>query len=139
MGKIVFSCLLTGFGHLNLGLAISKRIFQLYGDDHEIYFLVNQGFAEKLQKINPKIKCLIYKYPSLDDCKNEEESLVRWLDVFGPMLKIKDRVKAVNTIVGEFSSLYEQAKAIYPEITALLRDLKPDREYSLSSRFDSKI
>lgn len=43
MGKIVFYCLLGGMGHLNIPQAISKRIFQLYGDQHEVYFLVNKG------------------------------------------------------------------------------------------------
>lgn len=110
MGKIVFFPLLTGWGHLNIGnnlpttyfsfemteifmwfivgLSISNRIFQLYGDKHEIYFLVNKGYAEKLSKTHPQIKCLIYLHPYLDKEKDEDDYMIRMFEEFGPSLKL---------------------------------------------------
>ena len=45
---------------------------------------------------------------------------------FGPLLKIKDRVEFVNKMAEDEFEFYEQSKLIYPEITKILQDLKPD-------------
>lgn len=128
MGKIVFFFLLAGIGLLNLAQAISKRIFQLYGDQHEIYFIVNKTFVEKVQKINPKIRCLVYTHPSLDTVKNEKDFVIKIFEQFGPSLRINDRVKFVNEIAADQFQYYETNKAIYSEITKLLDETKPDCE-----------
>lgn len=133
MGKIVFFFLLGGMGHLNLAQAISKRIFQLYEDEHEIYFLLNKTFAEKVQKINPRIKCLIYAHPSLDTVKNEKDFVIEIFEKFGPSLRINDRVRFVNEIAGDQFQYYELNRAIYPEVTRLLDETKPDCEFFLKN------
>lgn len=113
--------------HLPLGLAISKRIFQLYGDDHQIYFLVDKNFAEKIQKTEPKIQCLIYSLPSQDAHKSEDESLVEAFTKFGEILRITDdRVKFVQKRGAALFHIYEEARKIYPEISKILAEIKPD-------------
>ena len=113
---------------ISTGLAISKRIFQHFGDEHEIYFLVDKKYAGKLKKINPKIKSLVYSNPSSDIYKNSEEFLIQEFEKFGKTLEISDRVEFVNSIANEFFEVLDNAKAVYPEISQILKELKPDRE-----------
>ena len=115
-------------GHFNIGLAIAKRIFQLYGDEHEVYFLVNRGFAEKLQKTCPQVKCLLYAHPSLDVQANLDEYLIHNLEEYGKTLEITDRVEFVNSITNELFEILDDSRLIYPEISEILKKLKPDRE-----------
>ena len=55
----MFFPLLT-YGHLNVCLAISQ-IVELYGDEHEIYFLVNNACYEKYRKRYPRFLFLNYE------------------------------------------------------------------------------
>lgn len=87
---------------------------------------MNKSYSEKLAKINPKIKCLIYSHPFLDTVKNEDEFIIRYFEEFGPSLKINDRVRFVNEIAKDEFEFLDTNKAIYPEITKLLKELKPD-------------
>lgn len=112
-----------------LGLTISKRIFQLYGDKHEIYFLVNKFTAEKLRKKNAKIKFLIYSHPTMDVHQNDDQALVEEFVKFGEILRITDdRVKFVKELGAALFEMYDEAKLLYPEITKILSEFKPDRE-----------
>lgn len=128
MGRIVFYSLLAGMGHLNIPQAITKRIFQLFGDQHEVYFLVNRIFAQKLENSCPKAKCLIYDHPILDAEANLDEYLISNLKDFGQTLEITDRVEFVNSITPELFEMLATSKMIYPQITKILQQLKPDCE-----------
>ena len=112
------------------GLSISKRIFQLYGDEHEIYWLVNVGYAEKIKKINPKIKFAIYHHPTLDKEKDQDAFTIKMLNAFGASLRLTDRVEFVNHFSANKFKFFEQYKAIYPEITEILKQIKPDSKRS---------
>lgn len=95
------------------------------------FFLQNEGYAEKLKKINPKINALIYPHPGLDVEKNEDENNIRYFEEFGPSLRINDRVKFVNEIIKDEFEFYDTNRSIYPEITKILQELKPDCELLL--------
>lgn len=108
------------------GLAISERIFQLYGEQHEIYFLVNRGYSEKIKKINPRIKCAVYYHATLDEEKDQDAFTIKMLNAFGHSLRLTDRVEFVNHFSANKFKFFEQYKAMYDEITEILKEIKPD-------------
>lgn len=71
-GKILFIPLCT-HGHINYTVPIAKRFIELYGDRNEVYFALNEEYKNKLQKLVPKAKFIVYENP------NEKKATGHWL------------------------------------------------------------
>ena len=88
--------------------------------------MTNAGYAEKVKKINPKIKCAIYHHASLDNEKDQDAFTIKMLNAFGSSLRMTDRVQFVNHFSSNKFKFFEQYKEMYAEITELLKQIKPD-------------
>lgn len=61
-GKILFiprcSC-----GHVNYSVHIAKRFLELYGDKNEVHFALIEEYKNKLEKLVPEAKFVVYENP----------------------------------------------------------------------------
>lgn len=58
MGKVLIVPMLT-YGHFNCCINICRLLLE-YHPEHEIYFLVSDKWAEKLEAWEPRFKSIIY-------------------------------------------------------------------------------
>lgn len=65
----------------------------------------------------------------MDVHQNDDQALVEEFVKFGEILRITDdRVKFVKELGAALFEMYDEAKLLYPEITKILSEFKPDRE-----------
>lgn len=120
--KLLFFCNLSA-GHFNVPVSLAKTILRLYGDRYEMWFLVNEEFKRMIEKKVEKAKFLIYSP------ENEEESkqqTIEFFSAFGEKWAETDRVAFVLNGGHTYRGLYEDCMRIYPRVTELIKQLKPD-------------
>lgn len=76
MGKLLYIFLLSQ-GHMSVCVTVAKMLLYKY-PDHEIYFATDNEYAEKVKKLSPLFKPVIYEVEKPDP---EEEK--KFLSEFG--------------------------------------------------------
>lgn len=125
--KLLFFCNLSA-GHFNVPISLAKTILRLYGDEYEMWFLVNKEFKKLVEKKVEKAKFLLYSIRP-DSEENEEESKQHTIEMFGTFgdkWSETDRVKFVRNGGHTYVDCYEDAMRIYPYVSELIKNLKPE-------------
>uniref|UniRef100_A0AAN0N5W9 UDP-glycosyltransferase n=1 Tax=Polyphagotarsonemus latus TaxID=1204166 RepID=A0AAN0N5W9_9ACAR len=118
--KIAFYAVLTS-GHLNLCSAFGSTLLNLYSDKIDVYFFVDQNWAEKLSKIDLRFKFEIY-----ENEKNEiNDSSKDFVDSLRPLLALPNLEKTklvLNMSVANIDAFLPTDQ----KVSKLIKKLKPD-------------
>uniref|UniRef100_A0AAN0N794 UDP-glycosyltransferase n=1 Tax=Polyphagotarsonemus latus TaxID=1204166 RepID=A0AAN0N794_9ACAR len=118
--KIAFYGILSS-GHLNLCSAVASTLLNLYSSEIDVYFFVDQNWAEKLSKVDSRFKFETFEY------KNEEQKnyVAKFIEMMEPTLALPniEKLKAfLNLTIAKDNG----EKTIDDEIFLLIKKLKPD-------------
>uniref|UniRef100_A0AAN0N6H0 UDP-glycosyltransferase n=1 Tax=Polyphagotarsonemus latus TaxID=1204166 RepID=A0AAN0N6H0_9ACAR len=118
--KIAFYGILSS-GHLNLCSAVASTLLNLYPSEIDVYFFVDQNWAEKLSKVDSRFKFETFEY------KNEDEKnfFAKFISQLEPLLSLSnlEKVKMIfNMSLDNIDSFIEKDK----DVSKLIKKLKPD-------------
>lgn len=116
--KIAFYCILAT-GHVNLCASIGKVLLDLFPDQIEIYFFVDELWRQKLEKIDSRFKYVICVYDTYDEARLK--SIIENVEKFMGMPLI-DRLKGVYDLF-VYDSTEEEIDKVVEEA---IEDLKPN-------------
>ena len=123
--KILFITLCSQ-GHINYCVTITKKCLELYGDQVEIHYAVNQEFADRLAKLVPDAKCHVYEVPQEAEAANRGHAnfLVEIMQQFGSMWSanfLESLLVATPIFAQSFDSLVNS----YDDLSKIVDKVQP--------------
>lgn len=148
MGKLLYFPILS-YGHLNIGITLANHLLDLYGNEHEVYFVVDKVWEAKLKPQNPRFHYKIYTNPlethasevmkqesdakdqqALDGSKNDEtpvdplETKILEAAKQDPTLLMITRIAALGRLPAKEQAL--QSWGIFVKSFEMFEQVEPD-------------
>lgn len=118
MGKLLFIFLL-GQGHLSVCASVAKALLYKY-PEHEIYFLADDEFAEKVKKISPLFKPVL-----IDVVKPPTDGDSKFMTEFGKNF-YKVSKERYSSAFFPFEMIMHIYKLNQKKTEAIINEIKPD-------------
>lgn len=112
---------LQEFGHLNIGLSLARHFRLKYGDQHQVYIVVDQKFEKILSEMDSQLNLLVYKDPA-GPSENPVDTLWDNLEHLGS-LTLEQASQHVASCVVNIGDHLMQLK---PQIEAFMNEHKFD-------------
>jgi len=121
-GKILFIPMCTQ-GHINYCVPLANRFIELYGDENEVHFALNQEYTDKLKKQVPLAKFTVYENP--EEKKYTGHWLVEVMQQFAKTWS-DDLVSYTHNCAPVLEMNFKGLKEMYPILNEIIDEIKPD-------------
>lgn len=112
-------------GHINYCVTITRKCLELYGDQVEIHYAVNQEFADRLAKLVPEAKCHVYEVPEETASKGHNNFMVEMMQQFGSMWSA-NFLESLLVATPIFAQSFDSMKSSYADLAKIVDELQPN-------------
>jgi MGT family glycosyltransferase len=152
MGKLLYFPILS-YGHLNIGIALANHLLDQYGDQHEVYFVVDEEWEAKLKPKNPRFIYKTYQNPlelnasempkeesncessTDDDATDPLELKMKEAAAKNPMIAMVTQIARIGHLPLQeqvkkswamFVKSFERFEQAEPELKRIIDEVQPD-------------